>query len=440
MQRFMVRPRFGNLFVLSLLLSLVVVSCGPESSTSKSAELGSATVRWATWDRNSPAETMLVKQFQEAYPQVEFKREELTGNATNALKPAPPDLLNMDIRYEFNTLLDQGKFADLTDLWEETGLRDQIPASLQRLSERDGKQFYIPFGFGWVGFYYNKQIFAQYNLQPPENWEQFLLLCETLALNGETPLALAGADPWSSYEWFEYLDLRLNGAEFHRNLTQGKESFQDQRVRNVLESWKSLFDLGYFTQSSKTAQGLSALTSIMRAEKIEMLNRDRAVMALSDAYYASQLPAPFMQQVGFFRFPIIDPSMPVAEAVDAFGYVIPVGSDNPSHAIAFLRQVSTPQSALLVAQQGIFSSVTYAPSRKDVETSGTRADQQGAMAMIQAADETVPYFWLTLPDQTWGMMQYHFTRFTTTWDVDAFMSKLEEARQEGIKKGLFKEP
>ncbi len=432
-----IRTRQLTLFVLLLLVSTFTLSCGPEEQSSRPADLGAATVRWATWDRSSAAEIFLIDQFREQYPQIEFQREELDGPTLNLLESNPPDLLNMDIGNEFQLAVQQSQLADLTELWQQTGLAEQVPATLRSLSERDGKQYYVPFGFGWVGFYYNKQIFADYGLQPPQTWEEFIQICETLALNGETPLAIAGAEPWSSYEWFEYLDLRLNGPAFHRGLMSGRESFEDARVRNVVEQWKSLFDLGYFAEESKLLQGLTMLTTIVRSENKAMVTRVDAVMALSDAFTASQLPAPFMQQLGYFRFPIIDPSLPVAETINAFGYVIPVGANNPSHAIAFLTELSSAKSQLVVAQQGLFSSVTYAPARMDVDATGMRFDQVGALESIKQANETVPYMWLTLPRETWGMMTYYFTRFVGDRDVDTFITKLEAARQTGLKKGVL---
>lgn len=422
-----------------LIIASLVTSCGGGEQSSLPYDLGAATVHWTTWDTNSKAETILIDSFHERYPQIEFQRQEQQGPTLSVFQSAPPDLLNIDVDKDFYQLIGEGKLADLSELWQETGLYDQIPASLQKLSERDGKQYYLPFGFGWVGFYYNKQIFADYNLQAPQTWEEFLQVCETLVLAGETPLSLAGAEPWVSHEWFEYLNLRVNGPEFHRRLVEGKESFIDSRVVDVLERWQSLFDLGYFPEDAKYVQSLEALTNIARGQKMEISASSKAVMTLSDAYNASQLPAPFMQQLGFFRFPIIDPSLPVAETIDAFGYVIPVGADNPSHAIAFLHDLGSAKSQILVAHQGLFSDVTYAPVRSDVEKAGMRADQLAAMEMVDSADETMPFLWLALPDSTWGAMQYYFTRFVAERDVDTFIEKLEEVRLDGIKKGILSE-
>jgi ABC-type glycerol-3-phosphate transport system substrate-binding protein len=433
-------PRSLRLLCLCWLLALTSTRCGPSDEASAPAALAPATIRWITWESSSQAEQTLMQQFRVDNPQIEFQRTTLDFAIRNALRETPPpDLINVDMEYDFDELIRQNQLADLTELWAQTGLHEQVPPPLQRLSERDGKQHYIPFGFGWVGFYYNKQIFATYNLQPPQTWDEFLQLCETLVINGETPLAIAGNEPWSNYAWFEYIDLRLNGPEFHRDLLQGKERFEDVRVRNSLERWKALFDQGYFIQEPQLMSGMNTVLTLVRAERAKALTREKAVMALSDAYTVSQIPSLFLNELGFFRFPIMDPAIPTVEIVDAFGYVIPVGADHSAQALAFLTHVSSAKSQVIVAQQGLFSSVTYAPARMDVDPAGLRFDQRGAMEMIKTADELVPFMWLTLPDETWGMMSYHFDRFVRQHEVDPFITKLEEAMQAGKKKGLFRE-
>jgi multiple sugar transport system substrate-binding protein/raffinose/stachyose/melibiose transport system substrate-binding protein len=431
--------KFLVIVCLLFVIALLFTSCGPEDQASAPAEVAPATVRWITWDRSSQAEALLIDQFHKQYPHVEFKREEVDYRWRDLFtQTPPPDLLNMDVNYDFGQMIEQNQLADLSELWDQTGLLTQVPASLQKLSEHNGKQFYVPFGFGWVGFYYNKAIFAQYNLQPPQSWEEFMQICDTLRTNGEIPLSIAGSEPWSSYEWFEYLDLRLNGPTFHQGLLSGKEHFNDARVRHVAEIWKSLFDKEYYVQDAQLLGGLNALTALVRTDKAFKLTGEKAVMALSDAYNASQMPGPFMNELGFFRFPSMDASVPKAEAIDPFGYVMPVGAEHIPQTLAFLRQLSTPEGQALVAQAGLYSSVTYAPARSDVDLTRLRFDQSQAVEMLKATDEAVPLMWLALPETMWGMMTYHFTQFVRERDVDKFIASLEEARQKALDQGLLK--
>jgi ABC-type glycerol-3-phosphate transport system substrate-binding protein len=121
----------------------------------------------------------------------------------------------------------------------------------------------------------NKQVFADYNLQPPQTWDEFITICETLRANGETPLAISGNEPWASYVWFEYLNLRLNGPAFHRGLLTGKEHFDNARVRTVLETWRSLFTNGYYVEKPQALGSLNAVAALVRNERAKVLTREK---------------------------------------------------------------------------------------------------------------------------------------------------------------------
>lgn len=253
---------------------------------------------------------------------------------------------------------------------------------------------------------------------------------------GETPLSLSGDEPWVSYAWFEYLNLRINGPDFHRGLLTGKEHYDDERIRPVLERWKSLFDQGYYVENPQTVSALNAVMALMRNEKAQELIREPAVMVLADTYSVSQLPALFVNELGFFRFPILDPSVPVVEALNPFGYVVPVGADHIPQTLAFLAHLGTPAAQTIIAQEGLFSDITYAPARVDVAPEQLRFDQQQALTLVQESDELVQQMWTALPRPVWGSMTYSFTRFTREpHDVDVFMLALEEARQKAVASG-----
>lgn len=417
--------------------AFLTVQCGPERNQPRPADVAPATVRWSTWEMTSQAEQTLVEQFRETYPQVEFDRSAMNGWIGDILEETtPPDLFNIDAGQELDELISQNRVADLSEVWDQSGLQEQIPLSLRLLSERDGKQFYVPFGFGWVGIYYNKQTFADHGLQPPETWDEFLQICATLYDAGERPLALSGSEPWVTNFWFEYLNLRLNGPAFHRGLLTGREHYNDPRVRTVLETWKQLFDNGYFVESPHTLGSLDMVAALVRNERAQDLTRQKAVMVLADTYNTSQLPTLFLDELDFFRFPIMDPSIPKGEIVYPFGYAVPLGADHVPQATAFLLHLSTPEAQALIAQEGVFSGTTYAPFRQDVDMTLLRSSQRKAIEMLSESDEAIPHMWAAMHGSVWGTMSYEFTRFAREpHDVDIFLEKLEEARERGIAAG-----
>ena len=75
-------------------------------------------------------------------------------------------------------------------------------------------QYGVPYNFGLVGFWYNKDLFAQAGItEPPATWEEFLADVQKLKDAGITPIALAGGDKWPAMFYWAYLALRAGGQE-----------------------------------------------------------------------------------------------------------------------------------------------------------------------------------------------------------------------------------
>jgi ABC-type glycerol-3-phosphate transport system substrate-binding protein len=421
---------------LLIVVAIFVAACGPASESEPEPALAPATIRWQTWDLTSQAEELLVRQFQEHNPQIQFERGSQDGSPEQELNETPPpDLLNMDAGRGLIELARAGLVADLTELWQENGLIEAVPPQLQALTAYQDRQYYMPTGFGWKAIYYNKAIFDQYGLTPPQTWEEFLAICETLLTNGETPLSISGSEAWAIFGWFEYLNLRINGPEFHRNLLAGHERYDDPRVRRVMETWQSLFTNGYFIEQPNTIGSLTSMTAIIRGDN-GMLGRQRAVMVLADTYTYGELPAPFQAEVDFFRFPVIDPALPVAEVVDLFGYIVPLGADQLPATLHFLEYAGSAETQGIMAQAAFFQSAQFAPARGDVAEERLSANQRKALALVNEADEAVLSFVLATPREMFGQVYYRFTSFVNEpTEIDEFLLKFEEVRQNMVAQG-----
>ena len=55
---------------------------------------------------------------------------------------------------------------------------------------------------------------------------------------GLTPFAFANDGNWPAMGTFDQLNFRLNGYQFHVDLMAGKESWTDERVKNVFTTWE----------------------------------------------------------------------------------------------------------------------------------------------------------------------------------------------------------
>jgi multiple sugar transport system substrate-binding protein/raffinose/stachyose/melibiose transport system substrate-binding protein len=427
------------LFVMLLLLLLLAAACGRGEESVLAEPPQPAELRWVTFDLNSQVEQLLAERYSETHPEITFARtQDQFGNDRLEATP-PPDLLTFALDQDYVQAVRNNQLADLSEVWAEAGLAEKLLPNVQALTidDNSGKQFILPAAFSWAGIYYNKAIFEQYGLQPPQTWDEFLQVCATLKANGEIPLAMTGADSYAYMLWFDYLNLRLNGADYHRDLLAGLESYQDLRIGKVLETWRTLFDRGFVVESPQYLNDLAATNSLIRGDN-GMLTGEKAVMVLMDTYSISQMPAKFRAELDFFRFPVIDPSVPAAEAIAVVGYVVPSNADHGVQAQQFLIYLSSPEAQELLATEALFDGATLAPARSDLTDETLSDEMRKATTMIQEAAEVVPFTFIWMPNEMWAGFEIGYRRFLNKeHDAQAFMDSLETARQNAMERGVF---
>lgn len=397
------------------------------------------TLRMASFDPETEfgqAEARLIEQFQTAHPHLQFAQ--LSPNELNEdplTSAAPPDLVAVLPNSYVVEAMNNRQVIDLTEVWQQSGLAEKQPAGLQALSMQDGKQYYLPLLYGWTAIYYNKALFARYNLAPPQTWEEFLAVCDTLLANGVTPLALSN-ETGTGLMWFEYLNLRINGAAFHHELLRGQISYEDERVRDVLETWRMLFANGYFWETRYRYDDRNSLNTVLQGHTGNA-QLPQFAMILSDSWLVSELPADAQAELDFFPFPVIDPAVPVAEALISLGYVVPANAAHIPEAMAFLTHVASVEGQTLLAQYQA-GGATYAPARLDVDPTVLTPTLRKAMNLAQTADELAPTLWTILPNELASIIDMGYDKFLEEpHELEKFILKLEEARKWGVKKSLW---
>jgi ABC-type glycerol-3-phosphate transport system substrate-binding protein len=379
-------------------------------------------------------EPALIQAFEAGHPNLKIKLSEYRQEPTNYLtSPAPPDILMLAPGEQLDAAISQNLLTDLTDVWQRADLANSYPAAFRPLSERDGKQFLLPLAYTWNAIYYNKQVFAQYNLQPPTTWDELMQLCDTLVSNGETPFSISGRDPFMAALWIDYLDLRLNGVEFHQQLSTGQVSYdKEARVRTLFETWRSLVDRGYFLTDARSMDDLASLMTLVRNEKIK-LNESKAVMALSGPLFLNNLPEPLRSELDFFPFPAIDPTQPGAEAVFAIGYVIPASAAHRLEAIEFLTFLNSAEGRAII-QKDVNSAHLYIPAFAKADTPGLPADVKQGMNLVQSAHDLAVPYGVNVPQSMFFAIDNLVRQvvFESTegkpFDLDAALQKMEAAR------------
>ena len=210
----------------------------------------------------------------------------------------------------------------------------------------------------------------------PTNWAEFLQVCETLKGKGVTQIGL-GADnstPWVASGWFDYLNIRINGANYHRELLAGKHSFTDPQVRKVFDQWKTA--LPHFDPKGTALSFQDATTSLLQG---------RTGMMLIGTFLLDTTPKQDVDDIDFFLFPVVDPAVPLAEEGPTDGFFASSRTRRSQPTKDFLKYLTTveAQEAYLKSSSG--SALPANPAAKDA---GTALITKGKEMLNKAADLT----------------------------------------------------
>lgn len=280
----------------------------------------------------------LVAKFQEEYPDIDvtlntFDHEAYKTAIRNFLASDPPDVALWFAGNRMKFFVDQGLFLDISDLWAEAGFNDSMASSRPTLTV-NGRQYGVPWGYYQWGVFYRRDIFEQFNLDVPETWGEFLEVSQTLKDNGITPVTIGTKFLWTAAGWFDYLNLRINGFDYHMALMDGEASYLDEELDAVFETWQELLDRGFFLENHATYSWQEA--------QAPFINGNAAMYLIGNFFVPDLERAGVLDQVGFFQFPIINPEIGVFEDAPMESYHIPTGARNVEEAKLFIEFASRP--------------------------------------------------------------------------------------------------
>ncbi|MEM9107528.1 MAG: extracellular solute-binding protein, partial [Pseudomonadota bacterium] len=245
----------------------------------------------------------------------------------NFLVSDAPDLITWNAGNRMKVFVDLGLFENVSDVWETEGLYEDMPAVVGA-SSVDGKQYGVPYAYYAWGFYYRKDLFEKAGItETPTNWEEFLEIGAQLNAAGITPVTIGTKNLWPAAGWFDFLNLRINGVEFHADLMDGKVAYTDDRVKAVFEKWAELVEADFFVENHPAYSFQEALP---------FMNQGDAAMYLLAPFIVSMFPEDVRKEVEWFPFPIIDPAVGIYEDAPTDSFHIPVNAKNKDDARLFL--------------------------------------------------------------------------------------------------------
>lgn len=289
----------------------------------------------------------------------------------------PPDVYTWYPGSVADAYAKKNLLLDLDGVWASSPDLKRYSKALNSLcTATSGKKVFVPTTYYWWGMFYRKSNFAKWGVSEPKTWDDFLDLCDKLKSKGVAPIGLGagGNTAWVASAWFDYLDIRINGAQYHRELLAYRHRFDDPEVRKVFDRWQEL--LPYFDPNGTAIPFQDATTALLNG---------RTGMMLIGTFFADAAPKGALDDIDFFRFPVIDPKVPLAEEAPTDGYFASARTGRREQVADLLSYLATAEAQEIYIKG---SSGTTLPCHPDAKDAGTALVKKGRKHVAEAAEIT----------------------------------------------------
>lgn len=236
------------------------------------------------------------------------------------------------------------KNGHLMDLSNEPWVKNIVPGAMSTITYED-KIYAQPIKCGMVGVIYNKDIFAELNLEIPQTWEEFLDCCEAIKAAGHTPLSMPLKTDWPG-QFLPIYALPCNivysvNPEFDKQLYEGEVTFSDSDYKKCFEMFMELNEKGYVNE---------APLGISYEQSQSAFAAGDTVMAVNGDWYLAQLDAyePSFE-VGMFPVPAPEGYQTTIPVGGDLCNVISADTDHPEAAKKLLEFLATQEAYDLVS-------------------------------------------------------------------------------------------
>jgi raffinose/stachyose/melibiose transport system substrate-binding protein len=243
-----------------------------------------------------------------------------------------------------------------------------------------------------VLFFYNKDIFKQYKLNPPQTWNELLGAITTLKQHNLIPIALAGSSLWPYLMYAEYLTDRIGGPDAFNNVfTNQANSWSQDAFIKANTAIQQLVTMGAFGPNYAS---VVADTN----QDAALLYTGKAAMMLQGSWNFPVIQTgnpSFIQsgKLGWFPFPGVEGG--VGNAANVYG--------NPCNFYSISKTAKSPQNCITYLKDAVlgteevkqFIAVGDIPPIQGIETQLKNAPNGDWLQYNYNMVQTSPHFQLS---------------------------------------------
>lgn len=336
----------------ALLVTMVVLAAMLSVAGVVSAQ-DPVTIRW--WHINTIESQMnywqsVADAFVAENPHVTFEitvleNEAFKARLTTVMQAGdPPDIFQSWGGGVLRSFAEAGLVRDISpELEGEWKDSFSAQAALDLYGE-DGAYYGVPWTWGAVGIFYNRDLFEQAGLDPdnpPTTWTEFLAAVQTLKDAGITPITVGEGDKWPGHFWWVYLALRIGGEEAFLNAYNRTGTFADEPFVQAGAKLAELVALEPFQEGYLAAtygQGAGQFGNGLAA--MELMGQWAPAVQADNSESGEGIPA---ESLGWFPFPMVEDGAGNPDDVLGGGDGFAVGANAPDEAVEFLKYLTSAE-------------------------------------------------------------------------------------------------
>ncbi len=203
--------------------------------------------------------------------------------------------------------VDAGQVVDLTDWFNQNAaVKSKLLPSSFGAATVDGKIYAMPIETVQpIVLFYNKKVFDQVGVQPPQTYQDMLALIPKFNAKGIAPFSLAGQSRWTNMMWLEFMLDRNAGSDVFNNVFAGKpNSWSDPAVLDMLTKVQDL------VKNKAFVNGFESIVADQNADQALLYTGKAAMMLHGSWSYGIQVAngGDFVKSggLGWMNFPPID--------------------------------------------------------------------------------------------------------------------------------------
>lgn len=289
-----------------------LAGCGGSSSGGALNSNGSAAIEFLSVQQAGTGWPLVLStitdQYAKSHPGTTFKVD-YVGTPTQLIQQiqllagqgALPILYNTPAIDLLAQLQKNGEVLDIESTFQQLGVSQEIvPAALALLKKIFNGQFIsLPFELNIEGFWYNKQIFAQNSLQPPQTWDQLVQIAASLQQKGIQPFSASGTQGWPITRLIGNYLFRKLGPGALDSVKNGQAKLTDPSYVEAAQVVANLGKQGYFGKGVATLDYQPA---------VDLFLQGKAAMFYMGSWELRDYTTPSVNKigannVGFFPFP-----------------------------------------------------------------------------------------------------------------------------------------